>query len=349
MVARDGAPIRVSRVEVLRYRARVSGLGAKLPAGSYAPAAWGGLQDTIPRAAVTALHARVEETTADAWEDPALVQVWFRAADYVVPRADVGVFTLGAYPRDAEKARRLERWADAVLRATDGQPTRVREAVARLDEGQGPGRIDLRWTSITGRVHIRWDAADIWVIPAERPGLDVEDARRELARRLLHWYGPVPPERLGWWTGVDPADARETWRSLEPELAAVEIDGVEGRRFVLAADRDELRASTTIQGVRLLPRDDPWSRFDHELLVPDPSRRRRVLPRPSESPGYAPNPLLVDGEIAGAWQRQARRVTLHPYRRLPASARAAAEAEALAMPIAGPRAASVTWDEGWVT
>jgi hypothetical protein len=117
---------------------------------------------------------------------------------------------------------------------------------------------------------------------------------------------------------------------------------------VLVADVDDLLQAAPVQGVRLLPRDDPWSRFDAELLIPDPVRRRRALPRPNESPGYAPFPLLVDGEVAGAWQRQGRRVTLHPFGLLSPAVRAAAEAEALAMPIAGPGSASVTWDEAWV-
>ena len=34
------------------------------------------------------------------WEDPSLAQIWFRlGADYVVPREDLGVFTIGTMPR----------------------------------------------------------------------------------------------------------------------------------------------------------------------------------------------------------------------------------------------------------
>jgi hypothetical protein len=40
-------------------------LDRKLPAGSFAAAAWGGLQDSIPRSGVLSLNARVEGTQPD--------------------------------------------------------------------------------------------------------------------------------------------------------------------------------------------------------------------------------------------------------------------------------------------
>ena len=90
----------VGRDQVLRHRARVMHLDHRLPAGSFAAAAWGGLQDSIPRSGVLSLHARVEDTHSDSWEDPSVAQVWFRGSDYIVPRPDAGIFTLGASPRD---------------------------------------------------------------------------------------------------------------------------------------------------------------------------------------------------------------------------------------------------------
>ena len=156
------------REQVLRYRARVSHLDAKLPAGSFAEAAWGGLQDSVPRSGVVALHARVEDTQPGSWEDPSVVQIWFRGgADYIVPRDDAGIFTLGWLPRDAEQARDLDRVADLIHQVTDGTTREVREVWSLL-EGEGPNRIKA--ASATGRVHIRWDASRIWLIPAERPG-----------------------------------------------------------------------------------------------------------------------------------------------------------------------------------
>lgn len=62
-------------------------------------AARAGLQDSSPRSALLSLHARVEGIQPDAWRDPILAQVFGpRGAIYVVPRSDVGVFTLGLLP-----------------------------------------------------------------------------------------------------------------------------------------------------------------------------------------------------------------------------------------------------------
>ena len=335
------APVRVSSRQVLRYRARVSHLDAKLPAGSFAETAWGGLQDSVPRGGVISLHARVDGTQPDSWEDPSLVQIWFRGgADYIVPRSDVGIFTLGSYPRDPERAADLERVADEVHELTGGRMTPSRD----LPRDLGGRPLRVRNTAITGRVHIRWDAANIWVIPVDRPSIDVEDARRELARRFLHWYGPATAKRLASWTGVEPRDALETWHSIEAEVVPVEIEGIKERRFMLAGDIDDLRSAKPIDGVRLLPMDDPFTKLDHELLIADPASRARALPKVGRSPGYIPGAVLVDGEIVGAWQRQQRNVTVHPFSERPNRVREAIEAEALAFPIAGTAAPSVRWE-----
>ena len=325
---------------LLRYRARASGLGTKRPRGSLASAAWGGLQDTVPRSGVLSLHARVEGVEPDSWEDPSLVQIWFRGADYVVPRSDVGVFTLGTYPRDPERGAELERIADDIHRVTGGRTTRVAE-VSRLLRLDRP--LPLRHSSITGRTHIRWDARDIWVIPVERPDVDVEDARLELARRFFHWLGPATKSDLARWTGVAPLDATATWQALEPELATVEVDG--RTRFMLAGDIDALEHAEPIAAVRLLPMDDPYTKLDRDLLVPDPALRILALPVPGKSPGYIPGAVLVHGEIVGGWARQGRAVTIHPFPTFKPGARVreAIEEEALTLPIAGASPPRVDW------
>ena len=320
---------------------RVSHLDRKLAAGSFAEAAWGGLQDSIPRAGIVSLHARVAGVQPDSWEDGSLVQIWFRGgADYIVPRAEVGVFTLGCYPRNEIDALELERLADDVERLTSGQMTDVRA----VDEAVGGDRrVLLKRTSATGRVHIRWDASRIWLASTPRPNMDVEDARRELARRFLHWFGPSRVDGLARWTGVPPRDAKATWAAIEGDVVEVEVGGERG--FVLAPDVDAIRHARPVEGVRLLPIDDPFTKYDKELLVADPSLRRRVLPGVGESPGYAPGAILLDGVIVGAWQRQQRRFRIHPFRSLSRSIRAAIEAEAVAFPIAGRGAPTVAWED----
>jgi hypothetical protein len=333
--------------QVLHYRARASHLDAKLPAGSFAKAAWGGLQDSVPRGGVISLHARVEGTQPDSWEDPAVVQIWFRGgADYIVPRADVAIFTLGCLPRDPVRVAELERLADAIHRAAEGRMTTVREVAEAIGHRLASDPLHPRVSSATGRVHIRWDASMIWVIPVARPAMDPEEARRALARRFLHWLGPSTRAGLARWTGASTRDAAETWAAIEPELVAVDIDGLAGagRRFQLEADLAALRSAKPVAGVRLLSQDDPFTKVDRELLIADVATRRRTLPGSLATPGYVPGAILVDGEIVGAWQRQQRKVTLHPFGRLPAAARVAIEREALTFPIAGSSPASVRWE-----
>jgi Winged helix DNA-binding domain len=333
------ASLIATRDRVMRYRARVSYLDAKLSAGSYAKAAWGGLQDSVPRAGVISLHARVENTRPDAWEDPSVVQIWFRGgADYLVPREDAGIFTLGSSPRDPAQAAELDRLADDVHRVTEGRTLTVNEVSKLLGH---PHQLGLRVSGLTGRIHIRWDASRIWLIPVERPDIDADDARRELAHRFLHWFGPTTKPALARWTGVSPREATATWKAVESELAPVEVDGQ--RRFMLAADIDALDRAEPVSGVRLLPYDDPFTKLDHELLVPDKALRPQVLPRGSYR-GYIPGAILVDGEIIGAWQRQQRRVTIHPFGKLSAPVRDAIEQEAIGFPIDARSRAAVSWD-----
>jgi hypothetical protein len=114
---------------------------------------------------------------------------------------------------------------------------------------------------------------------------------------------------------------------------------------MLGSDVDALLAAESIAGVRLLPYDDAYTKLDRELLVPDPALRARVLPLVGQSTlGYAPGAILVDGEIVGAWQRQQRKATIHPWSTLSPAVRDTIEAEALAFPIAGASKASVGWD-----
>jgi len=335
--------VRVTRGQVVRYRAHVQELGSKLPKSEIARAAYGGLQDSAPRSGVLSLHARVADTQPDDWEHPDLAQIWFRGgADYVIPRADIGVFTLGSLPRDEAICARLEAIADEALAILDGQVLKVSEVRDRMTfDIKHP--LELKNTSRTGRVLIRWNASMIWLIGNERPAIDAEDARLELARRFLHWYGPQTPERFAWWAAIEPTDAKTTWNALADEVVDVEVDRA-GLRSILAGDLDVLTGAEPIEGTRLLPFDDPFTKNDRELLVADEERRSHVFPPVGTSRGYIPGAVLVDGEIRGVWQRQQRKVTIHPWKKLPKRVVESVEAEALTVPISSTSKPSVRWE-----
>lgn len=154
--------LEVDRERLLAFRARASHLDRKLPPASFALAAYGGLQDSAPRAAIISLHARVSEVTPSSWEHESLCQIWGpRGADYVIPRRDLSVFTLGRMPRDSSAAESVERIADEVHRVCQGSDRPTREVSAILPElGHS-----IRLAAITGRLLIRWDASSIRVIP----------------------------------------------------------------------------------------------------------------------------------------------------------------------------------------
>src|SRR5438045_1117635 len=130
------APLRVTRTQILAFRRRVGALDQRLPQGegSLRRAAWAGLQDSMPRAALLSIHARVEGAGPSAWEDPSLVQVWGpRYHVYVVAARDLAVFSLGRLPDDGKTRRTAEDLA-ARLRAFLG------ESRMRYDEaGQALG------------------------------------------------------------------------------------------------------------------------------------------------------------------------------------------------------------------
>src|SRR5512133_4400770 len=101
MIDRLTPPLMLSRAEILAFRRRVAALDKRLPPGrgSLRQAAWAGLQDSMPRAALLSIHARVEGAGPSVWEDPSLVQVWGpRYNVYVVAAPDLAVFTLGRLP-----------------------------------------------------------------------------------------------------------------------------------------------------------------------------------------------------------------------------------------------------------
>src|SRR3954470_14073233 len=101
--------LELSRFPIVGFRRRVGSLDERLPAGakSLRKAAWAGLQDSVPRAALLSIHARVAGTRSTTWEHPSLVQLWGpRFNDYVVALKDLAVFSLGRLPLDAAKSRR---------------------------------------------------------------------------------------------------------------------------------------------------------------------------------------------------------------------------------------------------
>lgn len=326
------APLRLTREQILAYRRRVQALDRRLPAGatSLRLAAQAGLQDSMPRAALLSIHARVEGTQPTTWEDPALVQLWGpRYSAYVVAADDIGVFTVGRLGDDPKGRIVPEQLAARLRKALDGR--RMKDADAGLSAGEHPNR--LRYATLTGTVLIRWDGArapTLWTVPA--PSISPAEARLELARRYLHAFGPTTPGSFAAWAGIGQADGPATFADLAGELVAV-LTPI-GPAWILASDEAALRqVPEPADDVRLLPSGDSYFLLwgaDRELMLPDPDQRAALW-----TSRVWPGAVLLDGEIVGTWRRASHVVTITPWRAPAAGDRLRVEEEAAALPLPG--------------
>ncbi|MEZ5064466.1 MAG: crosslink repair DNA glycosylase YcaQ family protein [bacterium] len=337
--------LKLTRTQILAHRRRAASLDERLPRGKRAlrQAAWAGLQDSMPRAALLSIHARMNGTKPADWEDSSLVQIWGpRYNAYVVAQRDLALFTLGRLPEDGGARARAEDLAER-LRSALGKKRMVQSAAARAIAANHPNAV--RYAAPTGTVLIRWDGArqpDLWIAPA--PNVEPRKARAEFAKRFLHVFGPASADSFAEWAGVKPRPAHDTFDALRRSLTAVRTPL--GEAWILSADEPSFRSAPGPPApARLLPSGDTWFLWqgaDRELLVPDASRRSELW-----TSRVWPGALLVEGETAGTWRRAGNLLTVRPWRRLSVRQRAAVEAEAASFPLPGLDApVEVRWDEG---
>jgi hypothetical protein len=333
----------LTRSQILAFRRRVGGLDERLPRGSRSlrRAAWAGLQDSMPRAALLSIHARVEGAHPSSWEDPSLVQIWGpRFSTYVVPARDRALFTLGRLPDDVSGRERAEEIAARLHAFLDGRRMGDGEAGQAL----GVNSNLFRYAAPTGTVLIHWEGArqpTIWTVP--RPEVDPLAARRELARRYLHVFGPTRPASFATWAGIGPADAAVAFNALKRSLTAVRTPI--GEAWILTRDEPAFRTSAgPAAAARLLPSGDAYYLLqgaDRELLVPDAERRAELW-----TSRVWPGAVLVAGEIVGTWRRSQAKLTITPWGRLGRAKREAVEAEAEGLPLPGVEGRIVVrWDD----
>ena len=320
----------ITRRQVLGFRQRVNGLEAKLPSGeaSAHQAAWAGLKDSMPRAALLSLNARVDRIDAGSWEDPCLVQIWGPGYSvYVVAADDLAVFTLGRSPDDPKARHVATDLASRLEVLLDGGTMPFGAAGRAL--GEAPNR--LRYATTTGTVVLRWDGArqpTIRSVP--QPEVDPSDARRELVRRYLHIFGPSTAESFGRWAGIRTRSAVASFDELRRSLTAVTTPV--GAAWMLSSDEDAIRRTGEPKAVvRLLPSGDTYfllSGTDRELVVPDAAHRDMLW-----TPRVWPGAILADGEIVGTWRHAKTTVRLHVWNRVGREVRERIEAEAAVLPV----------------
>ena len=336
------SPLDLSRSQILAFRRRVGALDERLPRGSRSlrRAAWAGLQDSMPRAALLSIHARVEGAHPSSWEDPSLVQIWGpRFSTYVVPARDHAVFTLGRLPdergrRDGAEdvAARLHAFLDG-RRMGDGEAGRAlgvqSESVPlRRADGHGPDPLGRR------------AAAD---------DLDRPAARGRPARRAPRAGPPVParlrPDNAGVVRHLGGDRARRGGCGVRRPQAIADARADTDRRGVDPGARRAVVpcAAEPAAAARLLPSGDAYYLLqgaDRELLVPDAKRRGELW-----TSRVWPGAVLVAGEIVGTWRRAQANLTIQTWKRLSRAARDVVEAEAAGLPLPGVEGRiTIRWD-----
>jgi hypothetical protein len=333
------ARVALTRERILAFRRRVGGLEERLPRSpeTLRQAAWAGLQDSMPRAALLSLHARVDGVEPSTWEDPSLAQLWGpRYHTYVVPRRDFALFSLGRLPDSPKGRQRAERMAKSVHAHLAGGRATDREVAGALGVGNA-----IRYAATTGTVAIRWEGARapvIWTVAAD--DIDPADACRELARRYLHVFGPSTADGFARWAGISRRAAAGAFSSLDGSLVPVRTPL--GDEWLLADDEPAMRSAETAPApARLLPSGDAYFLLDgaeRALLVPQADRRQRLW-----TSRVWPGALLVDGEIRGTWRRSNRTVRIEAWERLSRAGREAVEAEVQALPLPGGEDVEAVW------
>jgi DNA glycosylase AlkZ-like len=334
------ARLKLTRQQILAFRRRVGGLESRAPkrAESLRRAAWAGLQDSMPRAALLSLHARIKDVEPSTWEDPSLAQLWGpRYSTYVVPKRDFALFSLGRLPDTAKGRQRAERMAELLRAHLEGARMTDREAGRALGIGNA-----MRYAATTGTVAIRWEGARapvIWTVAAA--DIDPADACRELARRYLHVFGPTTADSFARWAGISQRSAVEAFASLEGSLLPVRSPL--GDEWLLADDEPAVQANEIDDApARLLPSGDAYFLLhgaERELLVARADQRAQLW-----TSRVWPGALLVDGEIRGTWRRANHVARIDLWARLSRGAREAVEAEAATLPLPGlERPIDVAW------
>lgn len=332
----------LDRAQILGFRRAAGSLDGRMNRSpdAFRRAAWAGLQDSVPRSALLALHARVADVRPSDWEAPSLVQVWGpRYTAYVIPEQDRALFTLGRLP-DHRKGRERAQAMAKRLREHLGEGRRRYDEIGHA---LGINHNALRYAATTGTVLIHWGGAhrpEVWVVAA--PDVDPMLARVELLRRYLHVFGPGTPASFAEWAGVTRPEAGTAFAALADSLLAV--SSPIGDSWILAGDEASFRrAGDQPAVVRLLPSGDPYflcQGAERELLVADRQHQAQLWPS-----RVWPGALLVDGEIRGTWRRSDATVAIDAWDRFPKARREAVEAEARSLPLPGlERAIRVRWE-----
>jgi hypothetical protein len=315
-----------------------------------------GVHAQVMASAELALGLRVSgltrSTLRDAlWTDRVLVRtVGIRGTIHLFPREELGLWlgAVAASAADRHERRRAEGGLDeagrqalleAMRESLDGRCLTHAELGAEVVARIGPWAAEEAYPAFGG-AWPRWrlavsDAAaagvvcfgpdtggrvtlaraDQWAGPVS--AVEPAAAVQEAFVRFLTAYGPSTPAEFARWFAITPRRAKALPRLVADRVEEVEVEG--HRAWLRAGDPEP--DGDGGGSLLLLPAFDPFvvGSFPREQLLPQDWRAR------GGPAGTAANlsVLVLDGVVAGLWQRERRRqvvhVRLHPF--VPLSAR----------------------------
>ena len=321
-----------------------------------------GLQAQLLSAAELALSARVAGATQESvrealWIKKTLVRAWtVRGTIHVIPADDLHFWmaALGArrYWESNEwlrqhglSAKEALALFDAIVHTVERKGStraEIADAVAGRLGAKFRPKIASGWGELLAPVmymgqicfgpttgsNVTFVRVDQWI--GKLRSVDPDEARRELVRRFLRAYGPTTLEGLSRWFGLKPADALRLLRSLEPETAAVTIEG--RKAWTLARERMAPRRPSS--SVRLLAQYDPYVIGSHprDTVIDERARAQIRTYKRGQWEGAVGVPvLLVGGIVSGVWERRERggriEIAVRPAAKLGMAERRAVEAE----------------------
>jgi hypothetical protein len=292
-----------------------------------------GLHAQVMSSAQLTLWARMEDPpdVEDLlWRRRVLVKTWAQRGTLHLHRKDELPLWVGAQralkPRYEVKSwlKHFKLTPEDVQKILTGVPEALRERpmtreelAERVHPGLARGYGDLL-KPLAFRGELIYADPTRFTVPEPFEPMDPVEAGREVARRYLTRYGPATREAFAKWFGhPSPAQAgRWITGAVETEFG-----------WAREEDVDAIESAQPSGIVRLLPA------FDQYVVAAPRDTRATPAPERIYRPGGWFSPvLLVDGVMAGVWNRDGDGVTIEPFEPVGSDVRAAAEAEAARLP-----------------
>jgi DNA glycosylase AlkZ-like len=290
-----------------------------------------GIQAQLQTAAELGIGIRTadairEDVRRALWVERTLVRTWtLRGTLHVHPADELGLWTAAAGDQLAEtgldvtqRARLLDAFADALDGRTLLREELAAEVAGRVGEwAREP--LSSGWAFLVGDAvaagilcsgppqgtKVTFVRADQWLGPMRV--WTPREALLEATRRFLRAHGPIAAPALAF-LGVKGTDARQALLDeLRTELVPVDVEGA--AMWLLA---DDAGVSDFIPSVRLLPQYDCYVlgfREREHLVGPEAKElywdTRWKKEGRYESPVALAN-VIVDGRVAGTWERRLR-------------------------------------------